>query len=222
MSFFAVLTEDGSYQLTQAGYTVIFLAIIALVLFSCFVTKADQKLKLGTRKLVFSAMAIALAVVTSFIKLFHLPMGGSITLFSMLFVVLIGYWYGLRTGILAAVAYGLLQLIIDPYILTVPQMLTDYVFAFGALGLSGLFSNAKHGLIKGYIAGVLGRYFFAFLSGYIFFGAYAADYNMSAVVYSLVYNGIYIFTEAGITLILLAVPAVSKALARIRTAALQE
>ena len=222
MSFFAVLTEDGSYQLTQAGYTVIFLAIIALVLFSCFVTKADQKLKLGTRKLVFSAMAIALAVVTSFIKLFHLPMGGSLTLCSMLFVTLIGYWYGLRTGILAAVAYGLLQLIIDPYILTVPQMLTDYVFAFGALGLSGLFSNAKHGLIKGYIAGVLGRYFFAFLSGYIFFGAYAADYNMSAVVYSLVYNGIYIFTEAGITLILLAVPAVSKALARIRTAALQE
>jgi thiamine transporter len=167
-------------------------------------------------------MAIALAVVTSFIKLFHLPMGGSITLFSMLFVVLIGYWYGLRTGILAAVAYGLLQLIIDPYILTIPQMLTDYVFAFGTLGLSGLFSNAKHGLVKGYIAGVLGRYFFAFLSGYIFFGAYAADYNMSAVAYSLVYNGIYIFTEAGITLILLAIPAVSKALARIRTAALQE
>jgi thiamine transporter len=222
MSFFATLSEDGSYQLTQAGYTVIFLAIIALVLVSCFITKADQKLKLGTRKLVFSAMAIALAVVTSFIKLFHLPMGGSITLFSMLFVVLIGYWYGLRTGILAAVAYGLLQLIIDPYILTIPQMLTDYVFAFGALGLSGLFSNAKHGLVKGYIAGVLGRYFFAFLSGYIFFGAYAADYNMSAVAYSLVYNGIYIFTEAGITLILLAIPAVSKALARIRTAALQE
>jgi len=221
MSFFATLSEDGSYQLTQAGYTVIFLAIIALVLVSCFITKADQKLKLGTRKLVFSAMAIALAVVTSFLKLFHLPMGGSITLFSMLFVVLIGYWYGLRTGIMAAVAYGLLQLIIDPYILTIPQMLTDYVFAFGALGLSGLFSNAKHGLIKGYIAGVLGRYFFAFLSGYIFFGAYAADYNMSAVVYSLVYNGIYIFTEAGITLILLAIPAVSKALARIRTAALQ-
>jgi thiamine transporter len=222
MSFFATLSEDGSYQLTQAGYTVIFLAIIALVLVSCFITKADQKLKLGTRKLVFSAMAIALAVVTSFIKLFHLPMGGSITLFSMLFVVLIGYWYGLRTGILAAVAYGLLQLIIDPYILTIPQMLTDYVFAFGTLGLSGLFSNAKHGLVKGYIAGVLGRYFFAFLSGYIFFGAYAADYNMSAVAYSLVYNGIYIFTEAGITLILLAIPAVSKALARIRTAALQE
>lgn len=152
MSFFATLSEDGSYQLTQAGYTVIFLAIIALVLVSCFITKADQKLKLGTRKLVFSAMAIALAVVTSFLKLFHLPMGGSITLFSMLFVVLIGYWYGLRTGIMAAVAYGLLQLIIDPYILTIPQMLTDYVFAFGALGLSGLFSNAKHGLIKGYIA----------------------------------------------------------------------
>ena len=63
-------------------------------------------------------------------------------------------------------------------------MLVDYIFAFGALGLSGLFSKSKNGLVKGYIAGVLGRYFFAFLSGMIFFGAYAADYGMSAPVYS--------------------------------------
>ena len=78
-------------------------------------------------------------------------------------------------------------------------MLVDYIFAFGALGLSGLFSKSKNGLVKGYIAGVLGRYFFAFLSGMIFFGAYAADYGMSAPVYSLVYNGIYLSVEAVLT-----------------------
>ena len=217
----ATLTEDGSYALTGAGYTVLALAMIAVLLIACFVTKADQKTK-GTRRLVFSAMAMALAFVTSFIKLFHLPMGGSITLFSMFFITLIGYWYGLGSGLLCGVAYGILQLVADPYIISIPQMLTDYIFAFGALGLSGVFHNARHGLVKGYILGVLGRYFFAVLSGVIFFGVYAADYNMSPLPYSLAYNGIYIFTEAVITIIIICIPAVSKALAKVKALATQE
>ncbi len=149
-------------------------------------------------------------------------MGGSITLFSMFFITLIGYWYGLGSGLLCGVAYGILQLVADPYIISIPQMLTDYIFAFGALGLSGVFHNARHGLVKGYILGVLGRYFFAVLSGVIFFGVYAADYNMSPLPYSLAYNGIYIFTEAVITIIIICIPAVSKALAKVKALATQE
>lgn len=61
----------------------------------------------------------------------------------MLFLVLIGYWYGLRAGLMTAIAYGFLQLVSDPYIISIPQMLVDYIFAFGALGLSGLFSKSK-------------------------------------------------------------------------------
>ena len=190
MSIFAVAGSDGSYQLTQAGYVLIIAVIIAALLLICVIRKPDQRGMLGTRKLVFSAMAIALATVASMIKLFHLPMGGSITFFSMLLVSLVGYWYGLGTGLFAGLAYGLLQLIIDPYIISLPQMLVDYVFAFTALGLSGVFSGAKHGLIKGYLLGVVGRYFFAVLSGYIFFGSYSSEYGMSAMAYSLAYNGI--------------------------------
>lgn len=221
MSLFATLTEDGSYALTGAGYTVLVLIMLAVLILGCYLTKADQKAKTGTRRLVFSGMAIALAFVTSFIKLLHLPMGGSITLFSMFFITLIGYWYGLRTGLMAAVAYGLLQLIVDPYIISVPQMLTDYIFAFGALGLSGIFSNAKHGLLKGYIVGVIGRFIFAFLSGYIFFGMYAPE-GMNPAVYSASYNGIYIFTEAIITIIVMLLPPVSKALGKTKTLATQQ
>ncbi len=221
MSLFATLTEDGSYALTGAGYTVLVLIMLAVLILGCYLTKADQKAKTGTRRLVFSGMAIALAFVTSFIKLLHLPMGGSITLFSMFFITLIGYWYGLRTGLMAAVAYGLLQLIVDPYIISVPQMLTDYIFAFGALGLSGIFSNAKHGLLKGYIVGVIGRFIFAFLSGYIFFGMYAPE-GMNPAVYSASYNGIYIFTEAIITIIVMLLPPVAKALGKIKTLATQQ
>lgn len=166
-------------------------------------------------------MAIALAFVTSFIKFLHLPMGGSITLFSMFFICLIGYWYGLRVGLMAAVAYGILQMVVDPYIISVPQMLCDYIFAFGALGLSGVFSNAKHGLVKGYLLGVVGRYVFSFLSGLIFFGQFAPE-GMHPAVYSASYNGIYIFTEAILTIIIISIPAVSKALINVKNLATQE
>ena len=221
MSIFAVAGSDGSYQLTQAGYVLIIAVIIAALLLICVIRKPDQRGMLGTRKLVFSAMAIALATVASMIKLFHLPMGGSITFFSMLLVSLVGYWYRLGTGLFAGLAYGLLQLIIDPYIISLPQMLVDYVFAFTALGLSGVFSGAKHGLIKGYLLGVVGRYFFAVLSGYIFFGSYSSEYGMSAMAYSLAYNGIYIFTECGLTIVLLLIPAVNKAMTKVKNMAVE-
>ena len=117
---------------------------------------------------------------------------------------------------MTGVAYGLLQLISDPYIISLPQMITDYLLAFGALGLSGLFCNKKYGLIKGYIAGVLGRYFFAFLSGLIFFASYADGTGMSAPVYSLAYNGAYLGLEALITLIVLAIPAVNQAFVKVK------
>ena len=149
-----------------------------------------------TKRLVFSAAAIALAQVTSMIKIIEMPMGGSVTLLSMLFIVLIGYWFGPTAGLITGAAYGLLQFMIEPVFYTIPQMLTDYPLAFGALG-------------------VLGRYFFSFLSGVIFFASYAPD-NMAAPLYSLAYNGSYLGTEAAITLILIALPPVSKALTHVK------
>lgn len=223
MSFFAkeIMDEEwGNYfELTGAGYGILIACMAALLLAACFLsgkTKEGKKIKLGTKQLVFSSMAMALAMVTSMIKLVDMPMGGSVTLFSMFFICLIGYWYGLKGGLMTAVAYGFLQLIVDPYIISIPQMLTDYIFAFGALGLSGIFSKSRHGLLKGYVAGVLGRYFFTFLSGMIFFGSYASSYNMTAPVYSLVYNGSYIGLEALFTLMLAALPPVSRGLDRVR------
>ena len=223
MSFFAkeIMDEEwGNYfELTGAGYGILIACMAALLLAACFLsgkTQEGKKIKLGTKQLVFSSMAMALAMVTSMIKLVDMPMGGSVTLFSMFFICLIGYWYGLKGGLMTAVAYGFLQLIVDPYIISIPQMLTDYIFAFGALGLSGIFSKSRYGLLKGYVAGVLGRYFFTFLPSMIFFGSYASSYNMTAPVYSLVYNGSYIGLEALFTLMLAALPPVSRGLDRVR------
>jgi thiamine transporter len=220
MSLFAVYNEtEGVYQITQAGYFLMVAVLIAVLLLACFITRPDEKNVLGTRKLVFSAMAIALATVTSMIKLFHAPMGGSVTLFTMLFVSLIGYWYGLGTGLFAGIAFGLVQMMIDPYIVSLPQMLVDYILAFGALGLSGVFRKSKNGLIKGYLLAIIGRYFFACLSGVIFFGIYGNEYGLSPVVYSMAYNAFYIFIEGGMTIALLLVPAVRKAMVYVKNMA---
>lgn len=218
MSFFVTPNADGAFDFTTAGYTVFVLLFIGLLLVGSAIF--GSKKKMSVKQLVFSAMAIALAMVTSMIKIIDMPMGGSVTLLSMLFIVLIGYWYGLGAGLTAAIAYGVLQLIIDPYILSFPQMMVDYLLGFGALGLSGLFSNKKYGLIKGYLVGVLGRYFFTFLSGWIFFGMYAPETFPNAAVYSLAYNGCYIGAEALITLIIIALPPVSKALETVKKQAI--
>lgn len=224
MNFFATPITDEygevTWQPTTAGFTALVLIFILLLLIAASVF--GGKKKVSVKQLSFSAMAMALGVVTSMIEIIHMPMGGSVTLFSMLFITLIGYWYGLGAGLMTSVAYGVLQLIIDPYILSIPQMLIDYIFAFGALGLSGIFSNAKNGLVKGYIAAVLGRYFFAFLSGWLFFGMYAGDYGFhSAVVYSLAYNGAYLGLEAVITLIVISIPAMRRALTYVKNLAVQ-
>ena len=224
MSLFATKLVDDyggtTYNLTGLGYGALVALMLLLLILACYITGGKTKFK--TKHLVFSAVAMALAMITSFLKLFEAPMGGSVTLFSMLFICCIGYWYGLRTGIMTGVAYGLLQLISDPYIISLPQMITDYVLAFGALGLSGIFCNKKNGLVKGYIVGVLGRYLFAFLSGLIFFGMYAEGSGMSAPVYSLAYNGSYLGCETAITLIVLAIPAVNKAFAQVKQLAVAD
>lgn len=171
--------------------------------------------KITVRQLVFCAMAVALGTVLSNIKLFHFPTGGSITMLSMLVVCLPGYFFGLGAGVMTGLAYGVLQLLIDPYVLYPMQLVMDYLLAFGAMGLSGLFSNAKNGLLKGYIAAVLGRYMFTVISGCIFFASYAWE-GWDPLSYSLVYNGIYIFAEAGVSIAVILLAPVKAAIGRIR------
>ena len=167
------------------------------------------------KNLAFCGLLIALATVTSFIKIFSFPFGGSVTLLSMLFIVLAGYFYGPKLGILTAIVYGLVQLVIDPQIYYPMQVIMDYILAFGALGLGSFFWKKKHGLIIGYLVGVTGRYLISALSGYIFFAEYAWE-GWSPILYTLAYNGAYIYAETAITLVLLFLPPVKKAIAKIK------
>ena len=132
---------DGG--LTTAGYVLTAVAVFALLILIS--TLAGKKKTVNAKQLAFAAGALALAIVTSYIKLFHLPMGGSVTLFSMFFVTLIGYWYGPKIGLVCAFTYSLLQFVQGggSYIISPLQVALDYLLAFTALGFSGFFSVKK-------------------------------------------------------------------------------
>ncbi len=208
----AFITQDGG--LTTSGYVLAALVIFALLVIGSIVSK-QKKAAFDAKCLAFCAVSLALATVTSMIKLFDMPMGGAVTLLSMFFICLIGYLYGPVIGITTGVAYGLLQMVMDPYIISLPQLLIDYPLAFGALGLSGFFADKKYGLVIGYVVGIIGRFIFSVISGVVFFAMYAPE-NMSPLVYSAAYNGGYIFTEGIITVIILLIPVVANGIKEVK------
>lgn len=160
-----------------------------------------------TKQLVVGALCVGLAFVLSYIRLWKMPMGGSITPASMLPIMLFAYIYGTPKGLVVGVVYGLLQMIQDPWIVHWAQALLDYIFAFACLSLAGLFQKK---LIAGEVIAVLGRFFCAFLSGMIFFGEYGLEYGMSPVVYSLVYQATYLVPEIVICLAVSLIPPIRK------------
>lgn len=220
MSFFLTYdAENWEYHLTTPGYVVLVILMVAALVIPIVLSRKNSK-KMSAKQLTFCAVAMALALVTSFIKVASLPMGGSITLFSMFFMCFIGYLYGPKIGIMTGVAYGILQLIIEPYIYAPLQVLLDYPLAFGALGLSGFFSKKKFGLTTGVIVGILGRYICHVISGYVFFASYAPE-GMNPMIYTLGYNATYIVPELIATVIVVSLPPVTKALKYVKTMANQ-
>lgn len=211
--FYNVVVNDWgetTYVPTTLGnicLVVLILALLGVAMF--FIRKSSRKLTI--KQLAFCAVSIALGTVLSNIKVFSFPTGGSITLLSMLVICLPGYWFGVGAGVLTGVAYGVLQMLVDPYILYPMQLVIDYLLAFGALGLAGMFSKRRNGLVFGYLTGVSGRFVFAVLSGWIFFGMYAWE-GWNPLLYSVVYNAIYIFAEATVTIVILLLPPVKRAM----------
>lgn len=218
MSLFVTYdAENWEYYLTIPGYIALVILMLAALMIPIMLKKKNS-LKLSVRQLTFCAAAMAMAVVTSFIKFGSLPMGGSITFFSMFFICFIGYLYGPKIGIMTGVAYGILQLITGPYIYHPIQVLFDYPLAFGALGLAGCFNKKKYGLMTGVIVGMLGRYICHVISGYVFFASYAPE-GMNPMIYTLGYNATYIVPEMIATVVLVSLPPVRKGLQYVKTMA---
>ena len=219
MSGLFVNAEGG---LTAAGYALTIAAGIGLFLVAAYLAgKHSTKKKLTTKQLVFCAAAMALAFITSYIKVWEMPWGGSVTLCSMLFIVLAANWYGSGTGIFVGLSYGILQFIQEPYVLSFFQVCCDYILAFAALGIAGFFAKSRHGLLKGYIAAVIARGAFHALGGYLYWMDYMPDGFPQSLksIYPIVYNYSYILAEAVITVIIISIPSVAKGLGRVKQTA---
>lgn len=220
--FLDIFQEDGYAALTTAGYIACAVLVLLIIVLATLFTKPKKNAKphWKAKKLVFSAVCLALAFLLSYLEPYKLPWDGSATLFSMLFICLVGNWYGLRTGLTVAFTYSILQFIKGggTFILTPLQVCCDYFFAFTALGFSGVFAGKKNGLIKGYLLGIFLRGAFHSLGGYFYWMDYMPDNFPKALtaVYPIVYNYSYLLLEGVVTVLLLCIPAVKSAFCQIK------
>jgi len=201
--------NDGYYNSETASvnqpvlYISAVLLIVVLIALA-FILDKDKK-PLDTRCIALAGITVAMSFGLSYIKLFTLPQGGSVTLFSLLPIMIFSFLYGSKKGVFVCLIYGVLQAIQDPWIIHPAQFVLDYPVAFACIGLSGIFKGIKKlenlpqitFLIGGIFASVL-RFLSHVLSGTFAFSAYADGIN--PWIYSLGYNS-FVFVDIAIVLV---------------------
>ena len=207
---FVLLEKLGKMTGRQWGFAIG--ALVVMVGLLIYLAKRPEKqCKTDVRALTYGALCMAMSFVLSYIKLWSMPLGGSVTLASMLPLLWYSNKFGVKNGLIAGAAYGLLQLIQKPEIYHWVQVLLDYPLAFMMLGLAGSVKNLQ----LGSIIGVAGRWVCHILSGAIFFAEWVPEGWSNAWVYSAAYNGAYLLVDLIICLVLSFI--LAKALDRIPT-----
>ena len=176
---------------------------------------ARGRVRWTARMIANAALCLALAFVLSYIKLFDLPQGGAVTAASLLPIVAFAYSYGLAPGLVVGVAYGLLQMIQDPWIVTPVQAILDYPLAFACIALAAVARKLPDswGWLAGMALAAVGRFVCHTFTGVVFFAEYAEGTGMSPFVYSVSYNS-FVFVDMAICAVAMAFPQVRGALKR--------
>jgi len=187
-----------------------------------------------------SALMLAAATVLSEYVKISMPFGGNVTVFGMVPILLIAYRHGMKKGAITALCFGGIELLFGlgnfSYVKTVPAVLAvallDYLLAFGAMALGGLFRNRfsrEEGerrpqsmeLALGALLAGLVRFICHFLSGatiwreyadaevFVFFPPlerFVAGFtgNTMVLVYSFCYNLLYMLPETLLCMVALA------------------
>ena len=166
-------------------------------------------MKINIKKLAVSAVLVALSTVLSLVKIYELPLGGAITLLSMLPVCLISIMYGVKYAILPSFLYASIQLFMSlgevlswgltPTVL-IGTILLDYLLAHGCMFVAGLWrGKGFFGITLSISLALVCRFAFHFLSGIVLFKSF--DVFNNPYLYSLVYNGSYMLPEIIITIV---------------------
>lgn len=189
--------------------------------------------KLNVYALCQSGIFIALATILSFLPVYEMPMGGSVTLASMLPILLIGVKFGYKWGMGASTVFlsiQLLQALIKGNVFiycvgawsVIVCLLFDYIVPFGILGLSA-FAKPKAGekinIVK--VCSTFGvlifiRFLCHFITGVVIWGQWAPE-GMGKFVYSLAYNGQYMLPELIITVVVAALMLSSQQIEKLLT-----
>ncbi len=168
-------------------------------------------MKNKTIRLTESAVMLALATILSVLPILNLPYGGSITVCSGLPLLVIAYRYGLGWGCFTGAAYGLLQMLLGMnnvlYFTTplsvIAVIFLDYILAFAALGLGGIFRRCcktqTAALLGGTLVYALVRYTLHVIAGCTIWAGLSIP-DEAALVYSLAYNATYMLPETLVTL----------------------
>lgn len=175
---------------------------VAVIIGLSFIDR--QKPIFDARSLAYAGICVAMSYALSYIKLWDMPSGGSVTLASLLPLMLYSYIFGAKKGVFVGFVYGTLQAVQDPWIIHPAQFVLDYPAAFAAIGLAGLFRELPKAekapqvkfAIGALVAGTL-RFVCHVLSGVFAFSANAEGANV--FLFSLGYNS-YVFIDAAIVI----------------------
>lgn len=204
------ISNDGYYSefLNSVALYVCTAILIVLTVTVALILGRKDKKPFDTRCIATAGIMVALSFCLSYIKLWDMPTGGSVTLVSLLPVMLFAFIYGTKKGLLVGLLYGTLQAIQDPWLIHPAQFLLDYPIAFSMICFAGLFTDLKlfeklpqlrFGL-SALVAGAM-RFVCHVLSGVFAFGAYANDAGATNhLTYSLVYNA-YVFIDIALVIV---------------------
>ncbi len=159
--------------------------------------------------LVQCAILVAMSTVLSFLVLYEAPLGGSVTILSMLPICLVGLMHGPKWGFGAAFVYSIIQLItskcfawgLTPTVLIV-CILFDYIVAFTLLGVTGFFKGkGRLGMCGAVLLAIALRMLCHYITGVTIWEASMPDTWDNVWLYSLAYNGFYMLPEAVFTMV---------------------
>ncbi len=162
------------------------------------------------------SVLLSLSVVLSFIVIYRMPMGGGVTLLSMLPVMIAALKHGTGYGVVTAFMFSMVQLIqgiVGGGVFSMSMnwhtvvicILFDYIVPFTALGFAGL-ARSKNGVLDRvrinvvFASIMIIRFACHYITGVVIWGQWAPD-GMGSYLYSLIYNVQYMVPELILTLI---------------------
>ena len=155
-----------------------------------------------------SAVLIALSLALMPIEIPGPAFGGDIDLV-MIPLFIIAYRNGLGYGITSGLVFGFVKCLIGGGIgWGLPSVLLDYVLAYGAVGLAGIFKEKSWAIELSTLIGCFSRFVIHFISGITLYAITAPTELagmtfVNPIAYSTVYNALYMLPNTVIAVIIM-------------------